>query len=205
MMAGRNTSIRPVEASSMAQRLSFGERARIEAMRSAGVGVDEAARRLGRDPSTIYRELKRNGSGGGYDAEKAQGRADRRARRPKEAKLAADCELAEMVSERLAMRWSPHAICADLRARGYRVSAETIYAACYDHTGRRGLPEGSWRLLPRRWQRRKPRGRAMRKPSPLGDFKAIAARPVAVEDRREAGHWEGDLIIGRPTAQRSRR
>ena len=52
----------------MAQRLSFDERARIEAMRSAGVGVGETARRLGRDPSTVYRELKRNGSEGGYDA-----------------------------------------------------------------------------------------------------------------------------------------
>ena len=75
--------------------------------------------------------------------------------------------------------------------------AETIYRACYDHTGRRGLPEGSWRLLPRRCRRRKPRGRHTQKPSPLGDFKAIAERPAAVEGRREAGHWERDLIIGR--------
>lgn len=102
----------------MAQRLSFDERARVEAMRSAGVSVEETAWRLGRDPSTVYRELKRNGSGGGYDAAAAQDRADGRTRRPKEALLAADAELAEMVSERLAMRWSPHAIGADLRARG---------------------------------------------------------------------------------------
>ena len=196
MMAGRNTSIRPVEACSMAQRLSFDERARIEAMRSAGVGVGETARRLGRDPSTVYRELKRNGSEGGCDAVAAQGRAAERARRPKEAKLAADRELAAMVSERLAMRWSPHAVCADLRAEGRLLSAETIYAACWDATGRRGLPEGSWRLLPRRCRRRKPRVGPARKPSPLGDFKAISQRPAAVEDRREAGHWEGDLIIG---------
>lgn len=82
-------------------------------------------------PSTIYRELERNGSGGGYDAETAQHRADGRARRPKEAKLAADPELAAaMVCERLAMRWSPHAVCSDLRAQGRRLSAETIYAAC---------------------------------------------------------------------------
>ena len=49
----------------MAQRLSFDERARIEAMQQAGVSVAETARRLGRDPSTIYRELKRAGAAAG--------------------------------------------------------------------------------------------------------------------------------------------
>jgi len=180
----------------MASRLSFDERARIEAMQQAGVRVVDTARRLGRDPSTIHRELKRNGSEGGYDAAAAQGRADRRAARPKEARLGADPELAAMVSERPAMRWSPHAVCADLRAEGRRISAETIYAACYDPTGSRGLPEGSRRLLPRRCRRRKPRAGRTRKPSPLGDLKSIAARPAAAEDRREARHWEGDVIIG---------
>ncbi len=58
------------------------------------------------------------------------------------------------------------------------------------------MPEGSRRLPPRRWRRRKPRSRATRKPSPLGDSKPVAARTAAVEDRREAGHCEGDLIIG---------
>ena len=180
----------------MAQRLSFDERARIEAMQRAGVSVADTARRLGRDPSTIYRELKRGGGAGGYDAVSAQVAAEQRAARPKTPKLAADPELGSAALELLTQRWSPHAAAAQLRAEGRRVCAETIYRACYDHSGRRGLPEGSWRLLPRRCRRRKPRGRSARKPSPLGDFKAIAQRPAAVEDRREAGHWEGDLIIG---------
>ena len=77
------------------------------------------------------------------------------------------------------------------------MSAETIYRACYDPTGRRGLPVGCWRLLPRRCRRRKPRGRHTQKPSPLGDFRPIADRPAAAAGRSEAGHWEGDLIIGR--------
>ena len=80
---------------------------------------------------------------------------------------------------------------------GLSVSAETIYRACYDPTGRRGLPEGCWRLLPRRCRRRKPRGRHARKRSPLGDFRPISQRPGCVEGRREAGHWEGDLLIGK--------
>ena len=180
----------------MAWRLSSEERARIEAMRAAGLSVVATAARLGRHRSTVYRELRHGSGAGGYDAEAAQTAAGTRAARPKVPVLAADPVLAEMVCERLAMRWSPHAVCADLRARGRRLCGETVYAACYDHTGSRGLPEGSWRLLPRRCRRRRPRGWHTQKPSPLGDFKAIADRPAAVEDRGEAGHWEGDLIIG---------
>ena len=180
----------------MAQRLSSQERARIEAMAAAGVSAEETARRLCRHRSTVHREFKRGGSGGDYDAEAAQAAAEARAVRPKTPKLAADAGLAAAVSERLAMRWSPQAICVDLRAEGRTLCAETIYAACYDHSGARGLPEGSWRLLPRRCRRRKPQGRHTQKRSPLGDFKPIAERPEAVEDRREPGHWEGDPIIG---------
>ena len=144
----------------------------------------------------MWRELDRNGTPAGYDAAAAQTAADARAARPRTAKLAADPGLARAVTERLEMGWSPHAISADLRAEGRTVAAETIYAACYDHTGSRGLPEGSWRCLPRRCRRRKPRGRAERKPSPLGDFRPVADRCDAAAKRREAGHWEGDLIIG---------
>lgn len=180
----------------MAQRVSFDERARVEAMSTEGVEVAEIARRLGRHRSTVYRELGRGGGRCGYDASAAQAAAEVRAARPKTPKLVADPELAAAVAGGLRERWSPHAISAQLRAEGRAVCAETIYAACYDHRGSRGLPEGSWRRLPRCRRRRKPRGRAARNPSPLGDFKPVAARPGGVEDRREAGHWEGDLIIG---------
>ena len=119
------------------------------------------------------------------------------ARRPKTPKLAGDPVLAAAVGGLLADRMSPHAISAQLRSEGHGICAETVYAACYDHSGARGLPEGSWKLLPRRCRKRRPRGRHARKPSPLGDFKAISQRPASVEDRRQPGHWEGDLIIGK--------
>ncbi len=181
----------------MAARLSFDERARIEALLTVGVGAQQIAQQLGRAVSTIYRELKRNHyDNGGYNALVAQHLTDQSAQRPKQPKLAADRELAEMVNERQMMRWSPHAISADLRAAGHRVCAETIYAACYDRTGQRGLPKESWRLLLRRCRKRKPRNRTARKPNALGDYKPITHRPATVEERREAGHWEGDLIIG---------
>ena len=180
----------------MAQRLSLDERARVEVMITAGVSVAEAARRLERDPSTIHRELALNRDGA-YDAEAAQAAAAARARRPKTPKLAADAALAATVGALLAHRMSPHAISALVAGEGASIAAETIYRACYDHSGRRGLPEGSWRLLPRRCRRRKPQGRHARKPSPLGVFRPICERPASVEDRSEAGHWEGDLIIGK--------
>ena len=187
----------PVEVHSMAQRLSSEERVRVDEMARAGVDVDEVARRLGRHRSTVHRELKRGGGRCGYDAEAAQAAADLRARRPKTPKLAGDPVLAAAVGGLLADRMSPHAISAQLRSEGHGICAETVYAACYDHSGARGLPEGSWRLLPRRCRKRRPRGRHARKPSPLGDFKAISQRPASVEDRRQPGHWEGDLIIGK--------
>ena len=85
------------------------------------------ARRLGRDPSTFHRELARNrGGDGGYDAAVVQRLADRRALRPKTAKLAADPVLAAMVREHLAMRWSPHAISADLRCEGRTVREDDL-------------------------------------------------------------------------------
>ena len=180
----------------MAQRLSLDERARVEVMITAGVSVAEAERRLGRDPSTIHRELALNRDGA-YDAGAAQAAAAARARRPKAPKLAADAALAATVGALLAHRMSPHAIGALVAGEGASIAAETIYRACYDHSGRRGLPEGSWRLLPRRCRHRKPQGRHAREPSPLGVFRPICERPAAVEDRREAGHWEGDLIIGK--------
>ncbi len=150
----------------MAARLSFDECARIEAFHTARVDAQQIARQLSRVVSTIYRELKRNHcDNGGYDASVAHHLTDQWARRPKTAKLAADLELAAKVRERQMMRWSPHAISADLRAEGYQICAETIYAACYDRTGLRGLPKGAWRLLLRRCHSRKPRSRITTNPS----------------------------------------
>jgi len=86
--------------------LSFAEREEIAILRARGCGVREIARRIGRSSSTISRELRRNAAtrGGGLDyrATIAQWHADRRARRPKTAKLAANPSLRRYVQDRLA-------------------------------------------------------------------------------------------------------
>jgi IS30 family transposase len=86
--------------------LSFAEREEIAILKAQGAGVRQIARRLGRDPSTISRELRRNAATRGgrldYRASTAQWHADRRARRPKVAKLAANDKLRQYVQDRLA-------------------------------------------------------------------------------------------------------
>ncbi len=130
MMTGCYTSNHPMKVFIMAARLSFDERARIEALQVAGVNVQQIARQLGRDPSTIYREQKRNLAITMVMTRLvAQSFTDLRARHPKQPKLVVDPELAAMVHERQVMRWSPHAISADPRAEGYQICAETIYEA----------------------------------------------------------------------------
>ena len=165
----------------------------------AGRSVADAARRLGRDPSTVHRELARCAGRAGCDARSAHAWACARARdRVRVSKLADDAVLVATVNERLGLRWSPHAAAADLREAGMSVCAETIYRACYANDPRSGLPAGTWEKLPRRARRRGPRSVAQaQKPSPLGEYRPIADRPVDVEDRTQPGHWDRDLIVGK--------
>ncbi|WP_428118710.1 IS30 family transposase [Candidatus Poriferisodalis sp.] len=182
----------------MAARLSLDERVFIESSLGAGRGVADVAQRLGRDPSTVHRELARCAGRAGYDARSAHAWACARARRVRASKLADDAVLAAAVNERLGLRWSPHATAADLRESGMSVCPETIYRACYANDARSGLPAGSWAKLPRRARRRRPRSVAQaQKPSPLGEYRPIADRPADVEDRIEPGHWDRDLIVGK--------
>ena len=128
---------------------------------------------------------------------RAQAAAEGRAARPRLSKLAGDPVLAFEVQRRLAQRWSPHAISADLAELGMAVCAESIYRGCYDHSGSSGLDPDSWELLPRQRKHRKPRSRCERaKRSVLGEYKPIADRPASADDRAEPGHWEGDLVKG---------
>ena len=181
----------------MARRVCSEERVWIEVLSGEGLSDAQIAKRLGRDRATVWREEKRCGAGA-YCAVGAQADADAGAKRPRAPKLGADAELRREVQQRLDERLSPHAISAELAELGLFVCAETIYRACYDHAARGGLRAGTWNKLPRSRRRRKPRSRCEQaKRSPLGDYRPIAERPAPVEGRKEPGHWEGDLIIGK--------
>ena len=99
----------------MAARLSLDERVFIESSLGAGRSVADAAQRLGRDRSTVHRELARCAGRAGYDARWAHASACARARRERTPKLAVDRVLAAAVDERLKLRWArtrPRRTCA---------------------------------------------------------------------------------------------
>lgn len=184
--------------------LSRFERQRIAGLRERGHGVREIARRIGRAPSTVSRELRRNQlphDYGGYDGDLAHARARERAKRPKVARLAADPELRRVVSEKLGLEWSPEQISVHLREifpgrRSWHLCPETIYQALY-LPARGGLTRELTRKLrtgrPMRKRRRRADARRVRFPTGM----SISARSKEVDLRLQPGHWEGDLIVGR--------
>ena len=185
--------------------LSHFERQRIAGLRDRGHGVREIARRIGRAPSTVSRELKRNTLAhdrSGYDSELAHARARERAKRPKAARLATDGELRQVVSDKLKLEWSPEQITVHLREEFpdrplWHLCPETIYQALY-LPARGGLTRDLTRQLrtgrPMRKRRRRSNARRVRFAVP---GMSIWCRPAEIEVRSHPGHWEGDLIVGR--------
>ena len=186
--------------------LSMAEREEISRGVAAGEPCRQIAARLGRAPSTVLRELARNGGRGRYRAQAADAAAFRRAQRPKPAKLAVQPRLRAVVEAKLALRWSPQQVTGWLPLAYpsdpvMRVSHETIYLSLFVQS--RGA-------LRRELQRCLRTGRAMRYPrskrlpqgrGQLRDTLHISQRPPEAADRAVPGHWEGDLVFGkRPSA-----
>lgn len=183
--------------------LSLEERVEIEVGVARRKSATSIAVRLGRQTSTVTRELERNGGRGRYKAVVADRRASEQRSRPKLTRFQADPVLAAHVEARLAAKDSPMTIAVEL-ARGVHacyietVSHETIYTAVHAQ-GRAGLAKGLHVHLHRGRRCRKHRraaGEALAKTSPLGNFNPISSRPVAADNRGEVGHLEGDLICG---------
>jgi hypothetical protein len=158
--------------------LSLLERQRIATLRRDGLGVRAIAEQLGRAPSTISRELRRNvlQHDRAYDADLAHSRARDRARRPRRGRLLADGELRALIQAKLELDWSPEQIAAWLRRTfpdqaSWHVCHETIYQALY-YGGKGGLSRQLTRRLrtgrPLRKQRRRPRNAAPASSSPAG-------------------------------------
>ncbi len=182
--------------------LSLTEREEISRGLAAGEPLCAIADRLGRAPSTISRELARNGGRVGYRAHRADHLAWQRARRPQASKLATNETLRVEVEDKLVLRWSPQQISGWLKhtypdTEAMHVSHETIYLTLFIQA-RGGMKHQLTQYLRTRRANRKPAGK--RPPSGKGrivDPVMISERPAEVEDRAVPGHWEGDLIMGK--------
>jgi len=187
--------------------LTLGEREEISRGVASQEGVRALARRLGRDPGTISREIRRNGGRGHYRANRADRRAWARACRPKGCRLAASPRLCAVVTAKLREQWSPEQIAAWLR-RTYpddpmmQVSHETIYRTLYIQA-RGTLKHELTAHLRRRRRVRRSRGAAQRGATQgqLVDVISISERSPSATDRAVPGHWEGDLLLGAKGSQ----
>ncbi|WP_394295633.1 IS30 family transposase [Nocardiopsis alkaliphila] len=193
-------------ATSPGRYLTSDERTQIADLDREGMGVRAIAVKLGRDPSTISREPRRNATVDPrgkthYRPHAAQARAEARRPRPKPSRIALDPELRTRVQDLLDERWSPEQISRRLK-RDFpdrpelHVCHETIYQALYVQA-RGGLRREVAAALRLGRTRRKSRHQAQQRRSRFAyPMVMISERPAEVADRAVPGHWEGDLIIG---------
>lgn len=194
--------IRPEPRRRAPCRLSMAEREEISRGLAAGESIRAIATALGRSPSTVSREVSRNGGVRRYRAARADQAAWVRATRPKACKLAANPALRAIVEEKLARRWSPEQVAGWLRltyskSPEMQVSHESIYRTLYVQS-RGALRKELTRYLRTGRVIRRPKG--VRLPDGRGgrpNTLHISERPAEVEDRAVPGHWEGDLVFGK--------
>jgi len=194
--------IRPPKRTRSRVALSLSEREEISRGVANKQSIRSIARRLERPPSTISRELTRNGGYDSYRASAADQATWDRAHRPKRCKLAQHRSLAKVVAAKLKQQWSPQQIAGWLK-RTYphsdqaRVSHETIYRSLYIQA--RGVLKKELQACLRTTRAIRRSKHASLKQQGLGKIThavSIKDRPASVEDRAVPGHWEGDLIGG---------
>ena len=199
--------IRPRERHRSCRVLTLSEREHISRGIVAGDSIRSIAMSLRRSPSTVSREIKRNGGRRRYRACRADQAAWERAKRPKPCKLVINRTLARLVAKKLRALWSPEQIagwskCAYPNDEGYQVSHETIYKSLFIQA-RGALKKELLQHLRRTRSMRRSRYKHA-KDSGQGQIThtvSIHERPASVEDRAVPGHWEGDLIIGSNNSQ----
>jgi IS30 family transposase len=185
----------------MYQQLSHYEREQIAILKAKRLSSTAIGAHLGRDPSTIRRELKRLGPRTPYSPLKAQLDAKKKRRTPRTAKKLLNDHLWQLVQEKLRIQWSPEQIAHFLKKQyasdtSMQVSHETIYTYLY------ALPRGELRKQLIAELRQGARGRQRRKRDTdrrgqLPNMLSIHERPAEVAARCVPGHWESDLIIGK--------
>jgi IS30 family transposase len=199
--------IRPTQRRRSSLALTLAEREEISRAVVAGHSLRSIATRLGRAPSTISREIKRNGEREGYRASQADQLAWDRSRRPKVSKLVENRTLAHTVASKLQLQWSPEQIAGWLKCtypgnEDYQVSHETIYRSLFIQA-RGALKKELLEHLRRTRAMRRSRHHTLKTGTHgrISDAVSISERPAAVEDRAIPGHWEGDLLFGSGNSQ----
>jgi IS30 family transposase len=199
--------IRPSERQRARLALTLSEREEI----SRGVveerSIRSIAASLKRAPSTISREIRRNGGPEGYRASRADQAAWDRAVRPKLCKLARNRALAQLVASKLRLEWSPEQIAGWLKHtypddEAHQVSHETIYRSLFIQA-RGALKKELMEHLRRTRGMRRSRHHTQKTSihGRITDAVSISERPAAAEDRAVPGHWEGDLLYGSKNSQ----
>jgi len=199
--------IRPLTRCRSQIALSSAEREEISRCLVAGQSIRYIASQLGRAPSTISREIKRNGGQGCYRATQADQAAWDRAHRPKHCKLGKNLSLAHIVANKLQLQWAPQQIAGWLKHtypcdENYHVSHETIYRSLFIQA-RGALSKELLQHLRRTRAMRRSRHHTQKGENhgKITDTVSIRERPASIEDRAVPGHWEGDLVFGDRNSQ----
>ena len=179
--------------------MTLAEREEISRGLKAGLSFRSIARQLRRAPSTISREVRRNGGRRVYRAASADLAAWDRAKRPKPCKLAGRPQLCHTIAKKLERKWSPQQIAGWLKREhpddeGARVSHETIYRSLFIQA--RGVLKKELLAHLRATRAIRRSRHASLKRDGLGQMKdaiSIRERPAAVEDRAIPGHWARPL------------
>ena len=199
--------IRPPQRTRSKLALTLADREEISRGLATGQSIRSIARHLGRHPSTISREIKRNGGSKCYRSSHADEATWDRANRPKTCKLVENKALAHLVASKLQLQWSPQQIAGWLKQNylgdeNYQVSHETIYRSLYIQA-RGALKKELVQHLRRTRIMRRSRHHTQKNESHgrILDTVSIRERPVEIEDRAVPGHWEGDLLFGNASSQ----
>ena len=199
--------IRPAQRRRSSLALSLAEREEISRSLASGHTIRLIAQQLGRAPSTISREINRNGGQTSYRASCAEDAAWKRTLRPKSCKLVNNPVLAHVVAHKLQVQWSPQQIAGWLKHtfaenEDYQVSHETIYRSLFIQA--RGALKKELLVHLRRTRGMRRSRHHTQKTANHGRIKdtvSISERPAMVEDRAVPGHWEGDLLFGDRNSQ----
>jgi IS30 family transposase len=203
----RAGGIRPPQRSRSTMALTLVEREEISRAVVARQSIRSIAARIGRAPSTISREIKRNGGSGDYRASEADSAAWDRACRPKRCKLIENRALAGVVTNKLRLLWSPEQIAGWLKHtypcdESLQVSHEPIYRSLFIQA-RGALKRELLQHLRRPRSMRRSRQYTQKTDihGQIVGAVSISERPASAEDRAVPGHWEGDLLFGSRNSQ----